>query len=163
MDTYKVATVANSTSTMHKLTSKEITLDCFDTDDFDPELIYYSIPEYQNTDDIPYENTIGDFSDLIIEQLEFLRQKYLETKDKRYWKELVRWLPNGWLQTRTWTANYETIRAICSASQRRYHKLNEWSGHDDYTKPNFIKWARTLPYAQYFIFDDEDIPFQVEK
>ena len=154
MDTYKVATVANSTSTMHKLTSKPITLESFETDDFVPELIYYEVPGAQND--------VGMFSDLMIEQLEFLRQKYLETKDKRYWKELVRWLPNGWLQTRTWSANYEVVRSICQ--QRRNHKLNEWAGKDDPSKNNFIKWAREeLPYAQYLIFDDENIPFQIEK
>lgn len=160
MDTYKVATVANSTSTMHKLTSKPITLDCFEIDDWNPDLVYYTLPEYAGG---PAKNNINMFSDLIIEQLEFLRQKYLETKDKRYWKELVRWLPESWLQTRTWTANYETIRAICSPEQRRNHKLNEWCGKDDPSKNNFIKWARELPYAQYLIFDDENIPFQIEK
>ena len=160
MDTYKVATVANSTSTMHKLTSNPITLDCFEIDDWNPDLIYYSIPKYAGG---PAENDINMFSELLIEQLEFLRQKYLETKDKRYWKELIRWLPESWLQTRTWTANYETIRAICSPGQRRFHKLNEWGGHDDSSKNNFIKWARELPYAQYLIFDDENIPFQIEK
>jgi hypothetical protein len=140
LDTYKVATVANSTSTMHKLASTEITLDCFEIDDFEDNLEYYR------------GNTTGMLSEIIIEQLEFLRQQYNETKDIRYWKELIRWLPEGWLQTRTWTANYETIRAICSKGQRRYHKLTEWS-------KSFIEWARTLPYAQYFIFDDEKIAF----
>ena len=153
MDTYKVATVANSTSTMHKLTSKPITLKSFEIDDFNPEAVYYEIPGAQND--------IGMFADFMIEQLEFLRQKYLETKDKRYWKELVRWLPESWLQTRTWSANYEVVRSICQ--QRRNHKLNEWGGHDDPSKNNFIKWARELPYAQYLIFDDENIPFQIEK
>ena len=161
MDTYKVATVANSTSTMHKLTSKPITIDCFETDDWSPELVYYDFISPDGA--VKAENTIEMLSDFMIEQLEFLRQKYLETKDKRYWKELVRWLPNSWLQTRTWTANYETIRAICSPGQRRFHKLNEWGGHDDPSKNNFIKWARELPYAQYLIFDDENIPFQIEK
>ena len=150
-DAYKVATTANSTSTMYKLTSKPITLDCFETDDMKSDLVYYSIPKFAGG---PAENDIGMLSDFMIEQLEFLRQKYLETKDKRYWKELVRWLPCGWLQTRTWTANYETIRAMCK--QRRNHKLTEWS-------ESFIKWARNLPYAQYLIFDDENIPFQIEK
>ena len=154
MDTYKVATVANSTSTMHKLTSKPITLKSFEIDDFNPEIVYYEIPGAQND--------IGMFADFMIEQLEFLRQKYLETKDKRYWKELVRWLPESWLQTRTWSANYEVVRSICQ--QRRNHKLNEWAGKDDPSKNNFIKWAREeLPYAQYLIFDDENIPFQIEK
>ena len=153
-DTYKIGTTANSTSTMHKLTSKPITLDCFETDDMNSDLIYYSIPEYAGG---PAENNIGMLSDFMIEQLEFLRQKYLETKDKKYWKELVRWLPESWLQTRTWTANYEVIHTI--VHQRKNHKLNEWSGQDDPSKINFIKWARELPYAQYLIFDDENIPF----
>ena len=158
MDTYKVGTVANSTSTMHKLTSKPITLDCFEIDDFDPNLVYYQIKNspYSNMDG---ENTTAMLADLLIEQLEFLRQKYLETNNKKYWKELVRWLPESWLQTRTWSANYEVIRSICQ--QRRFHKLNEWSGMDDNTKNNFIGWARGLPYAQYLIFDDENIPFEI--
>ena len=163
MDTYKVATVANSTSTMHKLTSKPITLESFEIDDFEPDLVYYTLPEYDSNSTEIMENDVGMFADLMIEQLEYLRLKYLETKDKKYWKELVRWLPNGWLQTRTWTANYETIRSICSPGQRRFHKLNEWGGVDDPSKMNFIAWARELPYAQYLIFDDENIPFQIEK
>ena len=154
MDQYKIGTVTDSTSTMHKLTSKPITLESFEIDDFNPEIVYYEIPGAQND--------IGMLSDFMIEQLEFLRQKYLETKDKKYWKELVRWLPESWLQTRTWSANYEVVRSICQ--QRRNHKLNEWSGKDDPSKNNFIKWAREqLPYAQYLIFDDENIPFQIEK
>lgn len=152
-DTYKIGTTANSTSTMHKLTSKPITLDCFEIDDFNPDLIYYS--ELAGLGYQEVSNTTGMLADLLIEQLEFLRQKYLETKDKKYWKELVRWLPCGWLQTRTWSANYEVIRSMCH--QRRGHKLNEWSGLDDKTKENFIGWAKTLPYAEEFIFNDEII------
>lgn len=157
-DTYKIGTTANSTSTMHKLTSKPITLDCFETDDMNSDLIYYSIPEYAGG---PAENDIEMLSDFMIEQLEFLRQKYLETKDKRYWKELIRWLPESWLQTRTWTTNYEVLHTI--VHQRKNHKLNEWNGLNDSAKPNFIKWCRSLPYAQYFIFNDENIPFEIEK
>ena len=130
MDTYKVATVANSTSTMHKLTSKPITLESFEVDDFNPEIVYYEILDTQND--------IGTFADFMIEQLEFLRQKYLETKDKRYWKELVRWLPENWLQTRTWTANYEILRNIYF--QRKSHKLSEWH--------NFNAMVERLPYAK---------------
>lgn len=151
MDTYKVATTANSTSTMHKLAETPITKQCFEIDDFNPELNYYAT------------NTAEMLSEVIIEQLQELRQKYLKTEDKRYWKELIRWLPESWLQKRTWTANYQTIRAICSKGQRRFHKLNEWSGVDNPEHENFIKWARELPYAQYLIFDDEKIPFQIEK
>ena len=142
-DTYKVGTVANSTSTMHKLASTPITLDCFEIDDYEPNLFVYY--EHSNVNDIVKPD--------IISFLETLRQHYLETKDKRYWKELIRWLPESWLQTRTVTMSYENIFTICK--QRKTHKLNEWSGQDDNTKPNFISWARTLPYAQELIFIDE--------
>ena len=57
------------------------------------------------------------------------------------------WTFTSWLQKRTWTANYETIRAICSKGQRRNHKLTEWN-------KSFIDWAWSLPYAKEFIFDD---------
>ena len=141
MDTYKIGTTANSTSTMHKLTSKPITLDCFEIDDINSDLIYYSIPEYAGG---PVSNNIGMFADFMIEQLEFLRQKYVETKDKRYWKELVRWLPESWLQTRTWTANYEVLYSI--VLQRGHHKLEtEWG-------KGFIHWCASLPYAKDLIF-----------
>lgn len=137
-DTYKVGTVANSTSTMHKLASTPITLDCFEIDDYDDSI-------FTNPEEINY----------LIQFLEGLRQKYLTTKDKRYWKELIRWLPESWLQTRTITFNYENLLAICSKGQRRFHKLNEWSGQDNSELPNFISWARTLPYAQELLFIDE--------
>ncbi|MCI9296932.1 MAG: hypothetical protein HFI10_05760 [Lachnospiraceae bacterium] len=143
-DTYKVGTVANSTSTMHKLATTPITLDCFETDDYED-----SIMKYKRDGGVYLMQTV------FIEFLEHIRKKYLETKDKKYWKELIRWLPESWLQTRTVTMSYENLLAICSKGQRRFHKLNEWSGQDDNTKPNFISWARTLPYAQELIFIDE--------
>lgn len=146
-DTYKVGTVANSTSTMHKLATTPITLDCFEIDDYEPDMLVY----YENTT----VNDVVNVNTGIIHFLETLRQYYLETKDKRYWKELIRWLPESWLQTRTVTMSYENLLAMCSKGQRRFHKLNEWSGQDDNTKPNFISWARTLPYAQELIFIDE--------
>ncbi len=147
-DTYKVGTVANSTSTMHKLANTPITIECFETDDMKPVRI--------QEDDYRTVNT-GVFNHVIslISLLEELRQMYLETKDKTYWKELIRWLPESWLQTRTATMSYENLLAICSKGQRRHHKLNEWSGQDDNAKSNFISWARTLPYAQELIFIDE--------
>ena len=140
MDQYKIGTVTDSTSTMHKLTSKPITLESFEIDDFNPEIVYYEILDAQND--------IGMLADFIIEQLEFLRQKYLETKDKRYWKELVRWLPESWLQKRTWTANYEVLYSI--VLQRGHHKLEtEWGN-------GFIKWCTSLPYAKDLIFYGEE-------
>lgn len=137
-DTYKVGTVANSTSTMHKLATTPITIECLEIDDYDNSI-------FTNIEEIEY----------LVQFLESLRIKYLDTKDKRYWKELIRWLPESWLQTRTVTMSYENLLAMCSKGQRRFHKLNEWSGQDYNTKPNFISWARTLPYAQELIFIDE--------
>ena len=137
-DTYKVGTTSNSTSTMHKLATTPITLDCFEIDDYDNSI-------FVNKEEIDY----------LIQFLESLRTKYLDTKDKRYWKELIRWLPESWLQTRTVTMTYENLFAMCSKGQRRFHKLNEWSGQDNANVPNFISWVRTLPYAQELIFIDE--------
>lgn len=158
-DTYKVGTVANSTSTMHKLSTTPITLDCFETDDYDSELLIVerALDSYE---DAPwqYDNPSGNeyyFFEIIIGLLESLREAYIETKDKKYWKELIRWLPESWLQTRTITMNYENLLTMCSKGQRRFHKLNEWSGIDNSELPNFISWARTLPYAQELIFLDE--------
>jgi hypothetical protein len=150
-DTYKVGTVANSTSTMHKMASKPITLDCFEIDDFNN---IEFLEEYQPLS----AKTVTDadvVQMVIIPYLEFLRLKFLETKDKKYWKELIRWLPESWLQTRTVTMNYENLLAMCSKGQRRYHKLNEWSGIDCPENEYFVKMCRTLPYAQELLFLDE--------
>lgn len=142
LDTYKVGTVANSTSTMHKLSSKPITLDCFEIGDYCPEVI-------TSTEEIDY----------LIQFLEGLRRKYLETKDKRYWKELIRWLPESWLQTRTITMNYQVVRQMYF--DRRNHKLTEWSGKDNPELPNFCKWVESLPYAKELIMytgkDDDSV------
>ena len=135
-DTYKVGTVANSTSTMHKLASTPITKECFEINDYKPELDYNG-------------KALGNMIDAHIAFLEEMRVKYLETKDKDYWKELIRWLPSSWQQTRTVTMSYENLLAMCSPGQRRFHKLTEWS-------ESFIAWARTLPYAQELLFPDEE-------
>ena len=127
-DTYKVGTVANSCSTMHKLADTPITMDCFEMGD------------YCGFFETPWKNLIA--------LLEQCRKEYNETKDKRYWKELIRLLPESWLQKRTVTMNYENLLGICSKGQRRFHKLTEWS-------VNFIQWARNLPYARDLLFIDE--------
>ena len=160
-DTYKIGTTANSTSTMHKLTSEPITIDCFETDDYQPNLIFESGIDNHGDSAWDYDLIITDiigsdeknffFTETYIGFLESLRLKYLETKDKKYWKELVRWLPESWLQTRTVTMNYENLRTMYH--QRKNHKLNEWSGCDDNTKPNFISWIQSLPYAKEFIIE----------
>lgn len=135
-DTYKVGTTANSTSTMHKLTDKPITLDCFEIGDYDEIAAFYD-----GTDFIPK----------YIDYLESLRLRYKESKDVSYWKELVRWLPESWLQTRTITLSYENVRNM--VHQRGHHKLVEWSKTDGEKIDSFIKFAQTLPYANEFIFD----------
>lgn len=144
-DTYKVGTVANSTSTMHKIASKPITLECFEIDDFQNDLLV------ENENGHWY---VDMMTNKLIEHLEDLRQAYIRTKNKRYWKELIRWLPESWLQTRTVTMSYENLLAMCSKGQRRFHKLSEWSGAE-INDTGFIKFARTLPYAQELIFIDE--------
>lgn len=132
---------------MHTLEKSPITLENFEIDDLTN--LQMQIPLIGTTE------TLEHCINVIIDTCEGLRQKYLETKDKRYWKELIRWLPESWLQTRTVTMTYENLFAMCSRGQRRFHKLNEWSGIDDDTLDNFISWARTLPYAQEFLFIDE--------
>lgn len=130
MDTYKVATVANSCSTMHRLTSSPITKDCFSFDN--NNLTQLETEEYLKCKDI---------IESVIENCEWLRQQYLKTKDKRYWRELVQLLPNAWNQKRTWTANYQVLRNIYFA--RRHHKLQEW--HD------FCDMIEKLPYSKELI------------
>lgn len=103
-----------------------------------------------------YENEFETFL-TTLDELNELRDEWLNTKDKEVWKTLIEKLPRNWLQTRTMTMTYENLYAMCSKGQRRFHKLNEWSGIDNPTLTNFISWARTLPYAQQFIFIDEDI------
>ena len=152
-DTYKVGTVACSTSTMHKLTSKPITLDCFEIGDYDPDLCFFEHEEYLFSDQpIISSVTIRDMVEgepkrdcwetpSIIKWLEALRLKFIETKDIKYWKELVRWLPTSWLQTRTVTLNYEVLRSMYY--QRKDHKLSEWHW--------FCDRIMDLPYAKELI------------
>ena len=134
-DTYKVGTVANSTSTMHKLASTPITIDCFEMDDFQDF-------DLESQDMIfPLKSTWES----LISDLEFCRQKYNGTKDKRYWKELIRLLPESWLQTRTVTMNYENLFNMYH--QRKNHKLTEWS-------VKFKEWVKSLPYAEELIIGE---------
>ena len=167
-DTYKVATVANSTSTMHKIQSLPITRESFEMDDHKFGLKIPITQKYANIpDDMFFEH--DDMIDTIINYMEALRQEYnaiveklknpqgdpnyaveLQKRANWVWKELIRWLPESWLQKRTITMNYENVRSM--VHQRMNHKLNEWSGKDDDSLPNFIAWARTLPYAEELIF-----------
>lgn len=153
-DTYKVGTVANSTSKMHKLASTPITMDCFEMDDFSPLLDNYKLDLSWKTIIDYCEQLRQKYNEIIedkkrLEEIkEFEEAKKAQVMAKKYWKELIRLLPESWLQKRTVTMNYENLLNMCSKGQRRFHKLTEWS-------KSFIDWARTLPYAQELIFIDE--------
>lgn len=133
-DTYKVGTVSNSTSTMHKLASITITKDCFEMDVVDDKIYHHYYTEADVSGYDIFLDYIGD--------LEKIRKIYLETKDKKYWKLLIQLLPESWLQKRTVTMNYENIRNMYF--QRRNHKLTEWC-------VDFINWVKSLPYAEELI------------
>lgn len=133
-DTYKIGTVANSCSTMHKITSYPITQDFFSIDEDWADLIAFE-------DEDGVTCTITEAYAGVVEICESLRQRYLESKDKRIWRALISILPNGWMQKRTVTLNYQVLRAMYFA--RRHHKLQEW--HD------FCAWIESLPYAKELI------------
>ena len=129
MDTYKVGTTANSCSTMHKLTSEEISAQNFSfikPEEFEDQYNQYFIKTAQEE---------------IIQYCEILRKAYNKTKDKRIWRALVEVLPMAWNQRRTWTANYQVLRNIYF--QRKNHKLDEWR--------EFCKIIEELPYGKELI------------
>lgn len=125
-DTYKVATVANSTSTMHKITSKAFSRDDFSYDHMNEQAL--------------------ECLDHVIEVLEDLRQQYLKTKDKTIWYSIIQLLPTNYHQMRTCTMNYETLINIYHA--RKNHKLQEWH--------TLCDWIESLPYAKELILLEED-------
>lgn len=146
LDTYQVGVTKNSESTMHKLATTPITVEHF-------ENIFGIFENSNKEEEEAHRNKVLE----IINYCEELRQKFIQTNDKRYWDELIRILPDSWLQKRTVTLNYENLFGICSKGQRRNHKLNEWSGKDVPALDNFIQWVREeIPYAQQFIFIDEE-------
>lgn len=120
-DTYKVGTTANSTSTMHKIHSKPFEMTDFSFDQMD-------------------EATL-EVMKIVNKQLEDLRIKFNDTKDKTYWYSMIQLLPSSYNQMRTCTMTYENLRSMYFA--RRNHKLDEWR--------SFCKWVESLPYADSFI------------
>ena len=122
-DTYKVGTVANSTSTMHKIHSK-----AFEETDF-------------STDHMTEESRKHFLS--FVDYMEEVRKKYVETKNKTYWYDLIQMLPSSYNQLRTCTLNYETLSNIYYA--RKAHKLDEWHVLCD--------WIKSLPYAEELIIN----------
>lgn len=126
-DTYKVGTVANSCSTMHKIAEKEFTLEDFSCEhlmDFEEKgkLRFSPLGTLQNT----------------IDELNDCRDLYLKTKDKAYWWQLIQLLPSSYNQTRNVMLNYEVLANVYR--QRKGHKLDEWR--------EVCKWIETLPYSE---------------
>lgn len=133
-DTYKVGTVANSCSTMHKIHAKEFTLDDFSHDHlFDG----YDLRDDPNNDLECYENPTTAL-EYIIAVMNHYRKKFIDTKDKRYWWQMIQLLPTSYNQKRTVLLNYEVLRNIYHA--RKNHKLDEWH--------TFCEWIETLPYHE---------------
>ena len=120
-DTYKVGTVANSCSTMHKIAAKEFTVDDFSTE----HLISDSNAIMKTTCDL----------------LNQYREKYLKTKDKKYFWQMIQLLPSSYNQTRNVMLNYEVLANIYKS--RKDHKLDEWR--------DFCKWSETIPYSELII------------
>ena len=130
-DTYKVGTVANSCSTMHKLTAKEFTLDDFSYEHLMRDAEGWNIEEEYAEGESPLAAL-----EYTIAVLNFYRKKYLETKDKRYWWQMIQLLPSSYNQRRTVQLNYEVLLNMYHA--RKAHKLDEWRA--------FCKVIETLPY-----------------
>ena len=123
-DTYKVGTVANSCSTMHKIAEKEFTLDDF---------------SHEHLDDVTL-----DTLNYVITQLEYDRRLYLKTNDKEYWWQMIQFLPSSYNQTRNVMMNFEVLANIYR--QRKNHKLDEWR--------EFCRWIESLPYAKELIIGE---------
>jgi hypothetical protein len=129
-DTYKVGTVANSCSTMHKIHEKEFTLE-----DFSCEHLINERSGLVLTDrDIFPRNLLG----AIVSELNKCRALYLETKDKKYWWQMIQLLPSSYNQKRTVMLNYEVLANMYKS--RKAHKLDEWV--------EFCKWIESLPYSE---------------
>ena len=137
-DTYKVGTVANSCSTMHKIHEKEFTIDDFSCEHLyaedDIEGMYYSTTAEE-------EFTSTDVLKVVIESLNNYRKMYLATKDKKDWWQMIQLLPSSYNQRRTVMLNYEVLANIYKS--RRNHKLDEWH--------TFCDWIESLPYSELII------------
>lgn len=137
-DTYKVGTVANSCSTMHKIHAKEFTIDDFSHEHLIEESDDFEVGVWWGTDGV---NRIEpkDILETIIESLNACREAYVKTKDKKYWWQMIQLLPSSYNQKRTVMMNYEVLTNIYNS--RKNHKLDEW--HD------FCDWIKTLPYSDF--------------
>ena len=144
-DTYKVGFVTNSCSTMHKIQAKEFTLEDFSCEHLDDTEECASNDLMYRMGDFYYpEYTSLDILHLTIEALNFHRIRYLETKDKKYWWQMIQLLPDPYNQLRTCDTNYATLRKMYH--QRKGHKLDEWR--------KLCDWIRELPYSELITGED---------
>lgn len=140
-DTYKVGTVANSCSTMHKIAAKEFTLE-----DFSHEHLGVYIPAEKNDGEECFQNLwIDDILSRVIDGLNIARNFYIKEDDpelkKKYWWQMIQLLPSSYNQKRTVMMNYEVLASIYP--MRKNHKLDEWV--------EFCKWIETLPYSEIIV------------
>ena len=138
-DTYKIGTVANSCSTMHKIQEKEFTLEDFSTEHLDDILLGTFIPTVNNNHiTVSPKEVLERFT---IPSLNHARTEFIETKDKKYWWQMIQLLPSSYNQTRNVMLNYEVLSNMYHS--RKNHKLDEWR--------KFCKWIENLPCAELII------------
>lgn len=142
-DTYKVGIVANSCSTMHKIQAKEFTLDDFSHEHL---ISYYDpgeefIPLWEDEDDgqTVYTATLSVLKEIVI-VLNYYREKFLKTKNKKYWWQMIQLLPSSYNQRRTVQLNYAVLKGIYE--YRKDHKQDEW-------RVGFCEWIKRLPYSEF--------------
>jgi hypothetical protein len=142
-DTYKVGTVANSCSTMHKIAEKEFTLEDFSHEHLisatETNTISEVVNKLVNVDGHLCYFTPSSYMRVACNMLNYYRELYLETKDKKYWWQMIQLLPSSYNQRRTVEMNYEVLANIYKS--RKDHKLDEW-------RIGFMDWIKTLPYSE---------------
>lgn len=143
-DTYKVGTVANSCSTMHKIAEKEFTLDDFSMEHLNDSLLSTFIPIANNDHMTVSPKKI--LERFIIPSLNHARTEFLKSKDKLYWWQMIQLLPSSYNQTRNVFLNYEVLANIYKS--RKNHKLDEWV--------EFCKWIESLPYSELITGENDD-------
>lgn len=143
-DTYKVGTVANSCSTMHKIAEKEFTLDDFSMEHLNDSLLSTFIPIANNDHMTVSPKKI--LERFIILSLNHARTEFLKSKDKLYWWQMIQLLPSSYNQTRNVFLNYEVLANIYKS--RKNHKLDEWV--------EFCKWIESLPYSELITGENDD-------
>ena len=137
-DTYKVGTVSNSCSTMHKIHDREFTID-----DFSCEYLINDYERKHDVDDWEYWEYFTTLK-IVIDSLNCARNEYIRTEDKKYWWQMIQLLPSSYNQKRTIMLNYEVLVGIYK--WRHNHKLDEWV--------EFCKWIEKLPYAKELICNE---------